>query len=216
MFDKRSVRTLIKPSCTSFYDSAMVSFVAFIIQRSTVNLKGTYCDLTYVSRAASQFVKVKEAIGDIRSRVRFNAGREDLTKIPGQPIAFWVSESIWKCFLGDTPLGNLAAAYCGMTAGDNDSFRRRWFEVSILRAGLEIGSFEAATVSVKKWFPYNNGGGSCRWYGNDEWFANFENGGIEVSGPGYAYRRSKPSSRHSNRNLSTTPTCESASTSMTA
>lgn len=39
-----------------------------------------------------------------------------------------------------------------------------------------------AVSSHAKWFPYNKGGEYRKWYGNNDWVINWENGGVKVIG----------------------------------
>src|SRR5690606_30043638 len=59
----------------------------------------------------------------------------------------------------------------GLATSDNNRFRRDWSEVSIKKSSLSDGN---------KWFPYNSGGGFRKWFGNQYYFLNWENDGIEI------------------------------------
>lgn len=112
---------------------------------------------------------------------RFNtATAEDFKKIPGNPVAYWVSNNVRNIFAENPPLGNVANAAVGLQTGDNNLFLRLWFEVNVSRIGFGMSSCDEAFRSAKKWFPYNKGGEFRKWYGNQEYVVNWEKDGQEI------------------------------------
>jgi hypothetical protein len=107
---------------------------------------------------------------------------DDFKKIPGSPVAYWVSETLRQCFSKGVLLDQIASPRLGMTSSDNDRFLRRWYEVNIEDSGFLFESAEAAKESKKKWFPYNKGGQFRKWFGNNEFLINWKNDGQEVMG----------------------------------
>ena len=67
-----------------------------------------------------------------------------------------------------------------MTTGDNDLFMRSWFEVSHNRSNYSAASQSEAVSSGAKWFPYSKGGEFRKWYGNNDYVLNWENGGQKL------------------------------------
>ncbi|SUA65232.1 Uncharacterised protein [Oligella urethralis] len=110
----------------------------------------------------------------------FRASAEDFKKIPGSPIAYWVSGQILSAFTNGVSLIDLARPCQGMATTNNGLFLRQWFEVSSCRTGFLIDNQEKALVSGYKWFPYNKGGDFRKWYGNCENVVNYENGGKTI------------------------------------
>ena len=102
--------------------------------------------------------------------------QDDFRKIPGSPIAYWVSERLRDSFLGRLPLGAMIESRVGMATGDNARFVRGWQEVNFTSIGFSLDRMEARS-SKKKWFPYANGGESTKWYGNHLDVVNWENDG---------------------------------------
>lgn len=94
------------------------------------------------------------------------AGASDLRRIPGSPIAYWVSEQVRNVFSVCRPLGEVCIARQGLATSDNDRFVRCWFEVGAESFSDRCASREDARTSGKKWFPFNKGGPFRRWYGN--------------------------------------------------
>lgn len=106
----------------------------------------------------------------------FWASAADFKKIPGSPIAYWLSDAIISSF----EKGNLISDHCatrkGMATGLNAVFVRAWHEVSIKGIGFNQSRTEAAN-SCLRWFPYANGGEYRKWYGNFDDIVNWENDG---------------------------------------
>lgn len=100
-------------------------------------------------------------------------------KIPGSPVAYWVSEQLLSAFEG-TKLGDIAKPRQGLATGDNDRFLRFWHEVSLNKIGFGIKDRTEAAESKKRWFPCNKGGEYRKWYGNNDYIVNWENDGFEI------------------------------------
>ncbi|MCU4628795.1 BREX-1 system adenine-specific DNA-methyltransferase PglX [Acinetobacter variabilis] len=99
---------------------------------------------------------------------------DDFKKIPGSPVAYWVSDKVREIFAHNPSLKEVADARQGMATGDNNRFLRFWQEVSINHVGFSVNSKDAAHASSKKWFPYNKGGEFRKWYGNQEYLVSFD------------------------------------------
>lgn len=110
----------------------------------------------------------------------YRASAADFKKIPGNPVAYWVSNNVRKAFSDGKPLGVIAKPKLGMRTGNNDLFIRLWAEVSIKKSGFGCNDALDAKKSGLKWFPYNKGGEFRRWYGNNDYLVNWENDGFEI------------------------------------
>ena len=106
--------------------------------------------------------------------------QQDFSKIPGTPIAYWVSEKVKKCFSIGTPIGALAAPRKGNTTTDNNRFLRLWTEVSQKNVAIGYCSSKEVDLANKKWVPYNKGGGFRKWFGFNEYLVNWKNSGEEI------------------------------------
>ena len=100
-------------------------------------------------------------------------------KIPGSPIAYWVSSTIIDIFQQES-IGDYGYPKQGFATGDNNRFLRFWQEVSFRRINLNCSSLEETKASNFKWYPCNKGGEFRRWYGNNYYLANWENDGLEM------------------------------------
>lgn len=118
---------------------------------------------------------------------------DDFKKIPGSPVAYWMSDAARRAFLVNPPLSSISSVACGMTTGNNSEFTRRWHEVSVGKLGIRFPSARDARASEKKWFPYNKGGDFRKWYGNNEFVINWANDGEAILSSGRAYPRARES-----------------------
>lgn len=109
-----------------------------------------------------------------------NVEQKNFEKIPGAPIGYWVSPKIQEIFTSNLALSAVASPCVGLQTADNARFLRLWFEPSYSRIGFGCENAALAARSQKKWFPYNKGGGSRRWYGQQEYVINWLNDGEEV------------------------------------
>ena len=112
--------------------------------------------------------------------IKFQAKQKDFEKIPGSPIAYWVSDKIREIFEKNQKLGDVGEAKQGLATADNNRFLRLWNEVNYNKIGYNILNSQEALESKKKWFPYNKGGEFRKWYGNQEYLVNWENDGYEI------------------------------------
>ncbi|WP_417547005.1 BREX-1 system adenine-specific DNA-methyltransferase PglX [Marinobacter segnicrescens] len=110
----------------------------------------------------------------------YRASAADFMKIPGGPVAYWVSDSLRRVFETSDLLSEHANIKQGLATCNNDLFLRYWYEVSFKKIGFGFSSRESAKNSDKKWFPYNKGGGFRHWYGNQDVVVNWEFDGRDI------------------------------------
>lgn len=115
-----------------------------------------------------------------RNNEFINVSQNNFSKIPGSPIGYWVSEKIFSRFAGNLALSAVCKPTQGLATADNARFLRLWFEVNLEKIGFGCGSAEEALETKRRWFPYNKGGASRKWYGNQEYLINWEYDGIGV------------------------------------
>ena len=114
-----------------------------------------------------------------QKRNRHISHQDNFEKIPGNPIAYWVSEKFSDIFSYAT-ISDCGFAGIGMRTGDNERFLRRWYEVSKENMIVNCQNKETQIESKKKWVPYNKGGEYRKWYGNNEYVVNWYNDGAEI------------------------------------
>lgn len=152
---------------------------AFVIAKAHINgYKGTYCRL-FEKQGAVDSVETKEK-WFLEGIGRFVADQSNFSKIPGSPVAYWVSNAFLRVFDTGVLLGKIADAKQGVATADNNRFLRLWNEVSINKVSFHTHSHEDAATAREKWFPYNKGGDFRKWYGNNEFVVNWEHDGAEL------------------------------------
>ena len=152
----------------------VVQTTSFVMRSSHAKgYKGTYCRLI---DGDSEKAKADMFVG---GENRYVAEQDNFSKIPGSPVAYWVSTNLYDIF-NNMLVKDCAFVGIGMRTGDNDRFLRYWFEVDRNKECFDAENAEMAIQSKKKWFSYNKGGERRRWYGNNEYIVNWENNGQEI------------------------------------
>lgn len=102
--------------------------------------------------------------------------QENFSKIPGKPIAYWVSEKTIS-WCEKHKLSNDVVGSVGIQTGDNEKFIRLWHEVNFSSVKFDAKQV-ADTYCSQKWYPYNKGGDFRKWYGNDFYVVYWQNDGF--------------------------------------
>lgn len=111
----------------------------------------------------------------------FRASAEDFKKIPGSPVAYWVSNNFRHAF--DLPrIASIATPSRGMSTCDVDRFVRIWSEVAVSRTNTIEGQNHA------KWIRYNKGGAFRKWFGNREYVVLWNGNGADLKVAGATLR----------------------------
>lgn len=154
----------------------VVQTTSFVMRSShTKDYKGTYCRLI---DGDSEKAKAEMFVS---GENRYVTEQDNFSKIPGSPVAYWVSDQFLKSF--ESPkIGNFVLARNGMKTGDNGNFVRLWWEPNIKKEVFNAKNAKNAVESKGRWFPYNKGGEYRKWYGNSDCVVNWENAGERVIG----------------------------------
>ena len=111
--------------------------------------------------------------------IKFQAKQKDFEKIPGSPIAYWVSDKIREIFEKNQKLGDISQPRKGNSTSDNNRFLKLWYEVE--KKNIKLNSINLKKDSIEwKWFPYNKGGAFRKYYGNNEYLINWKNDAEEI------------------------------------
>ena len=135
--------------------------------------KGTYCRLiepTSQQGKADMFISGQN---------QYRVGQISFSKIPGVPVAYWISPEVLKLF-DERTVGSIADAKSGMTTTDNTRFLRLWEEVNCQKIGFGYGNIADTQDMKYKWFPFCKGGDFRRWAGNESFVVNWFNNGEEI------------------------------------
>jgi len=159
----------------------VVSTTAFVLENSNhLDYKGGYLRLVDGKSEAEKDNAIFEAIKNPNCDWFFYTTAAEFKKIPGSPIAYWVSEKVINIFASSVPLDTLSRPRVGMSTSDTARFVKRWYEINLLKIGFAYNSLSEARESKRKWFPFNKGGEFRKWYGNNEFVVNWKNDGEEL------------------------------------
>jgi type II restriction/modification system DNA methylase subunit YeeA len=102
---------------------------------------------------------------------------EVFSKIPGSPLAYWISTEILHCFSNYKRISDVSLPTSGTSTGDNDKFLRLWHEVEEKR----ITFYETnGKYTQNRWYPCNKGGAYRKWAGGGEYVIDWEDNGNRV------------------------------------
>ena len=177
ILEQTTITNLVQLEYNAF-GPAVVPVCSFTLKKSISNEKGNYIKLSDFKGIENQPIKTLQAITD-NVDYSYNIQQNNFSKIPGTPIAYWVNTNLSNNF-SKTKVSDIAEARLGMATADNDIFLRFWQEVEITKIGFLFLTREEAKESHFKWFPYQKGGKSRKWYGNYEYVVNWENDGYEI------------------------------------
>lgn len=120
------------------------------------------------------------AASDPESSDRHLCSVEQLGRLPGTPIAYWLSEAMRVVFAKGIRVSEFADPRQGLATADNNQFLRSWWEVSAIRTAFSCANRDEAVRSGARWFPYNKGGEFRRWWGNQQHLVNWERDGNKI------------------------------------
>lgn len=149
----------------------VVQTTSFVMRKSHIaEYRGTYCRLIEPTTQ-----KGKEEMY-LAGEKRYTAVQDNFTKIPGSPVAYWVSKKVINSF-DYSNLAEYAASTYGLKTGDNEKFIRCWFEIVYDNMYIITKTNLLPSQTKFKWFPCNMGGTFRKWYGNYEKVVDWENDG---------------------------------------
>lgn len=127
----------------------VVQTTSFVRVRTHIdNFKGVYCRL--IEPTTQQGKEDMFLAGENR----YTANQDNFAKIPGSPVAYWVSNNFLKAF-DNEKIGKYTISDGQTKTGNNDKYLRLLWEVPV----SEIGK-------GKHWVLHAKGGAFRRWYGN--------------------------------------------------
>lgn len=146
----------------------VVQTTSFVLRNNhTKNYKGTYCrliDPTTQSGKEEMFLSGEN---------RHHAAQFNFSKIPGAPIAYWLSDNFIKLLGQKKTIGNVHESGSGLSTADNERFLRFFWEV-------DNNKIAHGKDECKKWYLFHKGGEYRKWYGNLFYVVNWENDGAEI------------------------------------
>lgn len=144
----------------------VVQTTSFVIRKSHIaDYKGEYCRL--IEPTSQQGKEDMFLAGENR----YAADQSNFSKIPGSPVAYWVSENMIKQFESNK-MSDFELAH-GVLTGKDELFIRFWHEVNFEYIGTHCSSVDEFNKSKLRYAPLAKGGQFRKWYGNNElviWF----------------------------------------------
>lgn len=174
LLQDRTIQTMAHLGARAFPEISgeVVQTTAFVMQGTHLNgFKPVFFRLVDTAQDSKE-IELKAGLNRFDSTIQ-----DDFKKIPGSPIAYWVSDNVREIFDISPSLSSIAETRKGMVTGNNENYVRSWYEIKISNFGAAGYSRESAKCSGLKWFPYNKGGGFRKWYGNKIDVVNWQNDG---------------------------------------
>ncbi|MGH2544552.1 MAG: BREX-1 system adenine-specific DNA-methyltransferase PglX, partial [Ardenticatenaceae bacterium] len=162
----------------------VVSTTAFVIEnKGRAEHKGGYLRLVDGNSEAEKgatLIGNRPTADNPTPPLFYRAAAADFKKIPGSPIAYWISATLRDLFPRFDSLGKHYDFRIGMATGNNEEYVRLWQEVECSRIRFDCASRIEARKSGLKWFPYAKGGVFRKWAGNEEYVVAWENDGVRL------------------------------------
>ncbi|WP_238528461.1 BREX-1 system adenine-specific DNA-methyltransferase PglX [Halomonas sp. HAL1] len=159
----------------------VVSATAFVMEKiAKPNYQGVYLRLVEGKSEAEKKGAMLEAIQNRDCSWCYDAKPDDFKKIPGSPVAYWLSKEAIQAFSKSKEIKKVMPAAVGLQTGDNSKFVRYWYEVDFEKIGFEVESSNETADLDFKWYPYNKGGDFRKWYGNREFIVDWKNDGEQI------------------------------------
>ena len=156
IIEKTEIKSLNHLGTRAFSEISgeIVSTVAWISKKISPKNEGTYIRLVNYKNA-----ELKEEEFSNKDNY-FQAKQKDFEKIPGSPIAYWVSDRIREIFEKNQKLGDIFESGGRVKTHNDDKYLRFFWEI-------KEEDFD------KKYFLCNKGGEFKKWYGNLEYVINW-------------------------------------------
>lgn len=176
LVSENTIKSLIQLEYNAF-EPACIPVCAYTISKAHVkDYVGSYIKLSDFKGHENQAPKTIEAINNPDCGWFFTAKPDDFKKIPGSPVAYWVSDKVRSTFQSGMSIQRYAVPRQGLATGDNEKFLRIWYEVDHKLFSIRIDS----DLNNSKWYPCNKGGAFRKWYGNNTYVVNWQNDGYEI------------------------------------
>lgn len=178
--NQKTITSLVQLEYSGF-DGATVPICTFTVENAHhLNFRGGYVRLSDFRGSENQAPRALEAIKNPDCGWFYRASGAGLKRIPGTPIAYWLSSKIADAFKRMSKVSDLASVRKGLVTLDDARFIKLWHEVSIENIQLGVRNREESKQSSRKWFPINKGGGYRKWYGYNDSVINWQNDGSEL------------------------------------
>ena len=152
----------------------VVQTTSFVIRKSHIaDYKGEYCRL--IEPTSQQGKEDMFLSGENR----YAAEQSNFSKIPGSPVAYWVSSVIYDIFETEN-IGMHFDVKAGICTGKNEMFIMQWHEFNFNESSIVTADY--------KYTPHNKGGEYRKWYGNRDVFLKYNQDALKKMEPNAGFR----------------------------
>lgn len=156
ILEQKSLTTLIQMEYSAF-EEATVPICSFVLQNCKSTNKSLCFRLSdFKGGMEVQRIKTLQAIEDPECGYFYEADQANFSKIPGSPVAYWLTNRIFEIYASGMTMNNVAHPKVGMQTSNNDKYLRLWYEVN-------YSEFNGSSMG-KKWIKYLKGGNYRKWY----------------------------------------------------
>lgn len=172
----KHLSTLIQFEYSAF-EEATVPICTFVLRNDNdINKSLCFRLSDFKGGMEVQKQKVLEALADKSCGYYYETDQTNFSKIPGSPIAYWVSANTLSTYENKL-LEEFMDCKSGIMTG-SDTYIKHWHEVSL--RNIKFDCKTADDMENYKWFPLNSGGEFRKWYGNNTKVVNLLNNGCEI------------------------------------
>ena len=143
----------------------IVSWVIRKYQISTIFTAVRLVDYCYSRRAEKETEFFNE-------KNKYRAKQDNFSRIPGNPISYWISDKIINIF-SNSQIYDYVYAQEGLKTGNNDRFIRCWYEV-------EFNKTNMFSDNLADWIYHTKGNEYRKWYGSRCEVLYYKNNGYEL------------------------------------
>lgn len=136
----------------------VVQTTAFVVENQADSTIGIYLRVVDFDGEAGKSAAAREVIQNPDCGWFYRANQQDFKKIPGSPIAYWISNNVRNAYQQGTTFAEIGHPKVGMQTSNNEKYLRMWWEVP----DEEFGGTSESLI----WIKYLKGGDYRRWYGN--------------------------------------------------
>ncbi|MFI3213903.1 MAG: Eco57I restriction-modification methylase domain-containing protein [Eubacteriales bacterium] len=131
----KAISSLIQMEYSAF-EEATVPICAFVLKNG-ISKEPSYCIRLSEFKGGMEVQKIKtvEALKNKMCGYFYESSQNNYLMIPGQPIAYWSSQSIIEAFENCDSLVNVARTRQGLASSDNNRFLKLWWEPQFNKIG---------------------------------------------------------------------------------
>lgn len=157
------IDTMLHLGARAFEDISgeVVQSTSFVLRKSSLsNIEGIYFRLVNEKTIKEKQKIVISGLEGLNGCCKFLFNQKNFDKIPGSPIAYWISNHSAELFRNN--IGNKYKANAGISTGANEKYIFYWHEVTL----DNIFTSKEDICNKKAFYPISKGGGYRKWYGN--------------------------------------------------